>query len=286
MLEQVSSAEVCRACGAALDQSNPPQDRLCEKCRAQQPISWQQTNAPAIAVSPAYSLYEPAATAQPSGQLDPDRPRWGPWTGLGVWLFSLAAIFVVPAVAMIALIFLDRARGIELPPMTNQNDIPPRLLLVGVYATLGSHLITLVFCWAVVTRLREQPFLKSLGWNWAGRSALYWALASIGIIASVIGAGLIFDKFLPEKETSFDALLKSSQQVRIAVVLLAVTSAPFVEEVIYRGILYAGLRKRLGEVSTIIMVTVLFAGVHFLQYWGAWASLAGLTLLRDRKSVV
>ncbi|HKP87083.1 MAG TPA: type II CAAX endopeptidase family protein [Blastocatellia bacterium] len=279
MLEQVSSADVCRACGTALDQSQPPYDRLCERCRAQQAFPAQTANDPAIAASDAYPQYQPGAVAQQESPLDPDRPWWGVLTAMGVWLFSLVAIIFVPAIAVVAWIFIDRARGIELQPVTSEADLPPRLLLVGIYSTLAAHFISLGFSWAVVTRLRTQPFLKSLGWHWAGRSALYWALASVGIIAFVFAADQVFVRVLPERETSFDRLLKASQQVRIAVVILATLSAPFVEEVIYRGVLYAGLRKRLSVVASVVMVTMLFAGVHVPQYWGAWASLAGLTLL-------
>ncbi len=155
----------------------------------------------------------------------------------------------------------------------------PRLLLVQVYSTLAAHFVTLAFCWMMVKRVWKQPFLKSLGWDWAGRSALYWSLVSVGIIISIIIADQFFIKVLPQKETSFDELLKSSQQVRMAVALLATLSAPIIEEIIYRGLLYSRFEKVIGVVKTVISVTVLFAAVHALQYWGAWASMAGLTML-------
>jgi membrane protease YdiL (CAAX protease family) len=84
---------------------------------------------------------------------------------------------------------------------------------------------------------------------------------------------------VPESEPPFIQLLKKSYHIKVAVAILATFSAPFVEEVIYRGVLYSGLRKFFGIPATIIAVTVLFAGVHVPQYWGAWASLTGLMLL-------
>jgi membrane protease YdiL (CAAX protease family) len=85
---------------------------------------------------------------------------------------------------------------------------------------------------------------------------------------------------LPQsEENSFTELLKSSQRVRIAIAVLATFTAPLVEETVYRGVLFAAFRRRLGVIATVVTVTLLFAGVHVLQYWGAWVSIAGLTLL-------
>jgi membrane protease YdiL (CAAX protease family) len=86
-------------------------------------------------------------------------------------------------------------------------------------------------------------------------------------------------RFLPERESPFDQLLKSSQQVRIAVAILAVCTAPIVEEVVYRGVLFSALRKRIGVILTVIIVTATFAGVHVFQNRGAWVSISGLAFL-------
>jgi CAAX protease family protein len=282
MLEQVSSTNVCRECGASLDQSQAPADSLCDKCRAQQPALWQPESALPIPPQVPYAAYEQAQAESP---LDPDRPRWGIPTGLGVWIFSIAAIVVTQLVTVFLWYFLDKSRGIPVPTMADRQELmdwllSPRMMFVQIfYSTVAAHLITLAFCWAVVTRFRAQPFLKSLGWNWAGKSAGYWLAVSIGIFLVIFASDFVFVKVLPQRETDFDKMLKISQQIRIGVALMATFSAPFVEEVIYRGVLYGGLRKRFGEIATVITVTLLFSGVHVLQYWGAWASIAGLTLL-------
>ena len=50
--------------------------------------------------------------------------------------------------------------------------------------------------------------------------------------------------------------------------------------------LFASMRKHLGLVATVIVITLLFSGVHVLQYWGAWVSVAGLTMLSLALTVV
>ena len=284
MVDQLSPPNVCRRCGAPLNAnrvSTESTDGLCDMCIQNRDVSWPSTDNPAtVAPYPSNQFEEASQEFAP----DPDRPRWGVGTGVGVWLFSIAAILFVPIGAVILWYIFDKQRGVPVPDLTDSKGMidwvmTPRLLLVQVYSTLAAHFVTLAFCWMMVKRIWKQPFLKSLGWNWAGHSALYWSLASVGIIISVIIADQFFIKVLPQKETSFDQLLKSSQQVRIAVALLATLSAPIIEEIIYRGILYSSLRKYMGVVKTVIAVTVLFASVHVLQYWGAWASMAGLTML-------
>jgi uncharacterized protein len=280
MVDQLPQANTCRVCGAPVNQdhaSTESTEALCDTCIQNKPDSWHPASDPEVNAPYPYAQYEEPA-------LDPDRPRWGVGTGVATWMFSIAAILFVPVAAVIFWYIFDKQRGVPIPDPGDRQGIidwvmSPRLLLVQVYSTLAAHLVTLVFCWAVVTKFRRQPFLKSLGWNWAGRSALYWLLISIGIIVLIVIADQFFIKVLPQSETSFDKLLQSSQQVRIAVALLATVSAPIIEEIIYRGVLYAGLRKRLGVISTVVTVTILFASVHVLQYWGAWASMAGLTLL-------
>jgi membrane protease YdiL (CAAX protease family) len=277
MIEPLSPAVSCRNCGATLDPSVPV--RFCPQCGAAQAGVEPQLDAP-LYPPPAYA---PVGDQLPPPRLDPDRPRWGIWTGIGVWVFSIAAL-IVAQVAVVAVLYLMDQKGGAAPSPSDAEALrewmlSPRIVAATVYSTIVAHLLTVLFCWAVVTRLRQQPFFESLGWNWAGHSPLYWLGIAIAVFIGVNLANAVFVKFLPQKETPFDELLKSGPQVRIAVAILASFSAPLVEEIIYRGVLFGGLRKRFSAVTTIVVVTLLFVGVHVPQYWGAWASVAGLTLL-------
>ena len=294
MVDQIPSIEICRGCGSPLDENRVSTDTLCANCLTRQadpmkPAVFENMNNAVAQSSLAQSsvIYGDeyaSAEAQPDSVLDPDRPHWGPVAGIGIWMFSVASTIAVPVAALFAWYLLDKQRGLPVPVVTDATALleyvqSPRILLVQVYSTIIAHIITLAFCWMVVTNLRKRPFLASLGWHWAGRSPLYWLLFSAGVVASVIAADAIFKLFLPQAETPFEKLLSSSYQIKVAVAILATFSAPFTEEVVYRGVLYGGLRKAFGIPTTIIGVTILFAGVHFPQYWGAWASLAGLMML-------
>ncbi|MFP5263281.1 MAG: CPBP family intramembrane glutamic endopeptidase [Blastocatellia bacterium] len=289
MVDQLSSVEICRACGSPLGENRGAGGELCDSCLARQwngstPDGSRQSDHDAAPRAAPINDYYAAAAAQPEGPADPDRPGWGPLLGIGVWLFSVAAILLVPVAVVIVWYVLDKQRGVEVPLWTDRDALveylqSPRLLLVQIYSTIIAHLISLGLCWMVVTRLKSRPFLKTLGWDWGRWHAARWLLFSFAVFMAIIGVDLILSRVLPQSESPFTQILNKSYQIKVAVAVLATFSAPFVEEVIYRGVLFAGLRKFLGVRSTVIAVTVLFAGVHVPQYWGQWASIAGLLLL-------
>ncbi|HWP44922.1 MAG TPA: CPBP family intramembrane glutamic endopeptidase, partial [Blastocatellia bacterium] len=122
--------------------------------------------------------------------------------------------------------------------------------------------------------------LESLGWHWSGLSRSGRLLLVFGVVGAVYIVNIALVQILPEaEETTFSQMLKSSNAVRIMVASMAVLTAPIVEEVVYRGMLYSPLRSRFGISSSVLIVTTLFALVHFPQYRGAWASLTGLAIL-------
>jgi membrane protease YdiL (CAAX protease family) len=65
--------------------------------------------------------------------------------------------------------------------------------------------------------------------------------------------------------------------VLYAVAVVATFSAPVVEEVIYRGILYSSIEKAMNTSLAVVIVTFLFAVVHYPQYWGDIGTIVALT---------
>src|SRR5436309_849707 len=74
-------------------------------------------------------------------------------------------------------------------------------------------------------------------------------------------------------------LLRISTSVRVSVALLAVFTAPLVEEVVYRGILYSALARARGRSLSIVVVALLFAAAHFHQYRESLAVIAAILSL-------
>jgi membrane protease YdiL (CAAX protease family) len=108
----------------------------------------------------------------------------------------------------------------------------------------------------------------------------------LAVAMLVLSFGL--EKVLPHGKTELERLLELSSSVRVAVALLAVLSAPLVEEVIYRGLLYSAIQQALNWRASVAVVTLLFAIVHIPQYWGSPGAIVAivslslvLTLLRS-----
>jgi membrane protease YdiL (CAAX protease family) len=335
---------LCRVCGSQLEPDNFAS--VCPTC-VQQVIPPQ---------SEQYFALAPTGEKPPT---DPDNPPWGLGLGFASWGFSVALSIIIPLIA-IAVWLIPQLVGRS--TTLSETELRallegPTSLLIQVVSIVPAHILTLAFCWAIVTRLGRRPFFEGLGWKWeisptisrlapfmsrvllvlliiisaigmievlrrrlpqpgdssasrmlalgvAGvaaasaaallmllgrlqrnpesRAAVMIAKGSfvVGVLVAVLAVSVVLERVLPQKEdTVFDLLMKSSREVRIWLALLAVFTAPLVEEVVYRGVLYSALPRRVGTNWSIAIVTLLFAGVHFPQYWGAWAGLAGLTLL-------
>lgn len=213
----------------------------------------------------------------------PDNPHWGPLAAIGTWLFSVVLIIFIPLAGLLVWLGIYVSRGNPMP--TTPEEITAWAMtetagLIQVLGNIPAHLITLGLCWMIATRRGKVPFGVALGWKWEGFSLP----AKIVYVFSVIAGVFVFLFFIslvlpPPEETAFDKLLKISPSVRISVAIMAVLSAPIVEEVVYRGIVFGGLVKKIGRVATVIVVTMLFAGVHFPQYLESIQGLVGLTFL-------
>jgi membrane protease YdiL (CAAX protease family) len=221
---------------------------------------------------------------------DPDHPPWGISGGIAVWLFSVLAIIIVPILAIALWLGYE---SLAHPSMSMSSNAVgnlltgPSAMLVNVISIFGAHVITLAIVWAVVTRFGRYPFFATLGWRWAASPGFprFWFVVAVVFAMYIVDIGL--GQVLPQShETDFEKLLKTSQQVRIAVALLAVLTAPWVEEFVYRGVLFSALISRAGVKWTVTIVTALFALVHFPQYWGAWSALAGISVLSLTLTIV
>jgi membrane protease YdiL (CAAX protease family) len=280
MVDHPTPAETCYVCGVPLNQTES-RDGMCNGCASAiafgSPVT-ESENATAQDLSGA-----PAAVAA-AVQPDPDRPAWGALTGISVWVVSVAAIIIIPAIALALWLVIQLARGTPVPNFGNPQEfekwaMSPNILLLQIISTIVAHAVTLAICWAVVTKLGSRPFRASLGWSWGRHRVWYWIVFSGCTLLAIQILSQVLIRFLPERESPFDQLLKSSQQVRIAVAILAVFTAPVVEEVVYRGVLFSALRKRIGVTATVVIVTLMFAGVHVFQNRGAWVSITGLAVL-------
>ncbi|HZF40063.1 MAG TPA: CPBP family intramembrane glutamic endopeptidase [Blastocatellia bacterium] len=202
-------------------------------------------------------------------------PLWGVGTGFFVWIASVALTIGLPivfAVAYVVVRMLQTGQPPSLPTMMEDRGF----ILVTVGSTLPAHLLILLICWLVVTSRGRRPFWRTLGWEWYPQ--FKWVHA-VGLAFLMLGVAIVFQKLLPHRETDFEKILMRGYSVRVMIAVLAVMTAPLVEEIVYRGVLYGGIERAHGKSAAVVVATFLFALVHVQQYWGSVATLATIFLL-------
>lgn len=207
---------------------------------------------------PGEKLETPKLTEIPT----PDNPPWNILTAIGVWLMSVFLIVVFP-IFFVAPLFFNQ--GIDLA----DRDALAKLLttdqtaiLLQLLSVIPAHVFTILLAWLVVTGFKKYSFRQTLGWDWNGFKVWHAFAITIFFFALAIGLKTIF----PEQENELDKILSSSRAAVFLVAFFATFTAPIVEEVVYRGILYSALQRRFGIILAVSFVTILFAAVHIPQY--------------------
>ncbi len=181
------------------------------------------------------------------------------------WAISVVCLLLIPLVVVMPyLIYLTVSEMNTTADTLLKNKTFIFLSILGV---IPAHLLTLLGAWALQTNLGKVPFLKSLGFSWPPSIRPWLGTAYCAAAALLLlGLGAFVTYFVGGGKTDLDLLVESSYQARLATVALAVFTAPFVEEVIYRGMLYPTIQRILGMGWAISIVTIMFAGVHVYQY--------------------
>lgn len=196
----------------------------------------------------------------------PDNPPWNGWIALVVWISSIIFIvvfpniFVLPYIAGQNIDFSDAARLNEFVT-TDKTAIILQLLSV-----IPSHILTLLLAWFVVTKFKKYSFRQTLGWNWGGFKFWHAILILIFFYALAMSLTSIFG----ESKNDFLKILESSRAAVFLVAFFATFTAPLVEEVVYRGILYSAFQRTFGVAWAVAAVTFLFALIHVPQYSTNW----------------
>lgn len=149
-------------------------------------------------------------------------------------------------------------------------------MLLSVIGVLPAHALTFVAAWLVVTLRGHRPFWSSIGWSYSPKFG-FWTATGVAVVLYFVGTILV--KLIGGEPTDIDILVNSGLAVRLLLSVLASTSGPFVEEIIYRGILYPALQKRLGMAWAVALVSFLFSLVHLYQYRSNGGVIAAIVIL-------
>ena len=204
-----------------------------------------------------------------------DDPPWGSWIAVAVWAASVLLIMFVPLLFLAPYLIMQGAHAGGQAELARFATADPTAVLLQMVAIIPAHLITLFIGWAVVTKVNKHPFLSTLGWRSGGMRWWHYVVILLGFFAVALVVSLVS----PESENDLIRILKSSRLALYTVAALAVFTAPFVEELVYRGILYSPIQRSVGTPLAVVIVTFLFAVVHVPQYLGSPSTIVLLTLL-------
>ena len=205
----------------------------------------------------------------------PNDPPWNPPIAIAVWIASVLLIVLIPSLFLLPyvvsqkpLLGPDQSLGEFLQKDTTA-------IVLQIVAIIPAHLLTLLLAWAIVTRLNRFSFKETLGWNSGGMTWRHYALILVFFfaVAGVVGY------YFPEQENDLTRMLQSSRAAVFLVAFMATFTAPIVEEVIYRGILYSAFQRAAGTATAIAAVTLMFALVHVPQYYPSYSTIGLLLLL-------
>jgi uncharacterized protein len=205
--------------------------------------------------------------------VNPDNPTWGVPTATICWAISVALLFVVPNVCVLPYIAY-RYRDVEITQATLLAD--KTFVFLYVLGWLPTHLLTLALIWGVATRLGKYSIWEVFGWTWGSKFNAKTSVM-LALILFVVAWGLTV--FFGGQKTDLDRILESSRATALLVAFIAVATAPLVEELIYRGLLYSAIQRLVGAWPAVFLVAAMFAGLHVYQYWPNFAAISSITLL-------
>ncbi|HJZ82682.1 MAG TPA: type II CAAX endopeptidase family protein [Pyrinomonadaceae bacterium] len=221
-------------------------------------------------------LHAPPLQAEPnlsgSGS-SADNPPWRIPGAVLTWLSSVAMLFIVPNVCVLPYLAY-RYRHIAATKEVLVAD--KTFVFLFVLGSLPAHLLTLAVIWAVATRLGKLSIKDVFGWSW-GPTFGFWRSFTLAI--SMFMVTILLIGFFGGAKTDLDRILESSRAAAVTLAIVAVVTAPLVEEMIYRGLLYTAFEQAIGQWGAVAVVASMFAGLHVVQYWPNAGAILSITLL-------
>lgn len=199
---------------------------------------------------------------QPRAPLLAPREIWSLRDLLLFVVFIPFALLASTLVVLVAYAVLRPLAGWHVPVDLVQKHPVFLLILQCVFYVL---ILGLLFLLAKLQH--QQPFWRSLGWKRPTARQMVVYLAGGGGLAVAVSLALVMwpdTRAFPLEE------LFNSRIASYAIGVFAISVAPVVEELVFRGLLFAIFEGAVGMRFAVVTTAVLFAGLHVQEYWPAW----------------
>jgi len=196
---------------------------------------------------------------------DGRRPPPRPWTLHDLLLF----IAFVPIGLFAANILVLLGYALIQPTMhwrlaKQQLSADPFFLLALQTVFYG---LMLAYIYVLVAVGHAQPFWSMLRWRRMTPGKTLGCLFGGALLTAAIA---LLPPLLPDASQFPLQNLFNSRAAGYAVGAFAILVAPFMEEMVFRGILFGIFESQVGLRFAILITAILFGGLHVPEYWGAW----------------
>jgi uncharacterized protein len=216
---------------------------------------------------------QPQTTPESRVAPDPDNPPWGLLEALGLLVLSFVLMIVASLAFLIPYVVY---RKVQLPAFAEFAIKDPGAIFVQIVSIIPAHLLTLGLAWLIVTRAGKYPFFKTLGWQW-GQGFTLWRCIWLAVALLLVGLGIVW--LTGPTDNALERLIQSSRGAALATAFAASITAPLVEEIVFRGVLYSALRRLVGVAGAVAVVLLVFAVIHVPQYWPSYGVIFTILLL-------
>ncbi len=207
------------------------------------------------------SAAEPLIEPPPLPPLPPREPFWD-YVDLALVIgYLFLSLLLIGGGVLVSFAFYPKLRTDPTPLLW-----PTQLALyVFVYLTFR----------VVLTMRHKKPVLASLGWRSANFNPVIAAIGG-GLLAFAVSA-VASVLHTPKVPSPIDKLTDSPLSLALFGVL-AVTIAPFFEELFFRGFLQPLLSRSFGVVAGVLLTAFLFGALHAPEYAWAWQYVVAVSL--------
>jgi hypothetical protein len=202
---------------------------------------------------------------------------FGPWRVFGYTLAIFLFYSILQVVAGLIVLLVAMVAGmltghpLDLSKHTGPGGLPAGLplgLILGGGTVLAAPFTTWLTVWLARRRLPDREALRDFfGLRRAGfRQSLLWTLALVVFAFGFESLASYLDR--PEIPPFMRDILQGPSAYLPLLWLAVVVAAPILEEILFRGFLFGGLRSsRLGPWGALAVTSLCFAVIHTQYDW-------------------
>lgn len=188
-----------------------------------------------------------------------------PWTPRNLLVLIICAVLALLAANILVLAGYAALQPILGWPKLSQAVHNNPFLLLALQSIFHALIFLTVYLLIVVNH--RLPFWETLRWQTpAAPKALLFFLGGIALAVAI----QIMPPLLPDRDDFPLTRLFTSPQAGYAIAAFAILIAPFMEELIFRGVLFSFFQQLVGDRFAVLGTAALFTALHVPEYWGAW----------------